>query len=467
MVKRTLRWGTVLILVLLAYLYGYVSLRLHIFPANAIERFLWWVRSSPIVAYESLPPGRWHAARDRSRAQERMEGERQAQVFGLPYAAGTRPATRSHGVTLHDPQRAEPGLNLVLSAHNAEAVLLDMEGRRVRAWTGDPSYFPDEETRRRAAPYWRRVRMLDDGGILAIREGSALVRLDAESKLLWVHMCECHHDLDLDAAGNILVLDRRSLLLPHVNSGREVLVDYVVTVSPEGKVLSEFSVLEAFERSEFVPLLDGMIKEGDLFHTNTLSRLTGRPPSSGKPALAMFAEGHLLISLRHLDIIAVIDPEARRVVWAMKGLWRRQHDPVLLDTGNMLVFDNEAGPQRSRVLELDPATLRIVWSYQGSDEAPFYSETCGTSQRLPGGNTLITESDQGRAFEVTPDDRIVWEYVNPWRAGASGELVATLFEVTRIPADPPAEAQTAGAKKTEAAEAAGADPNLQTANPGH
>lgn len=449
--KRTLRWGVVALLVALAFIYGYVSSRLQIFPASGIERLLWWARSSAIVQNESLPPGRWHAARpERPVASAapagEMSDEKQGQVFGLPYAAGTRPATHRHGVTLHNAELAEPGLNLIVSAHAAEAILIDMDGKRVRTWTGDAPDVPKGESSQRSAPYWRRVRLLDDGGILAIREGSALLRFAADSSLVWSHACECHHDLDLDASGNILVLDRRSMSLPHLNPHRDVLVDSIVTLSPDGKVLSEFSVLEAFERSEFVRLLDGMIKEGDLFHTNTLSRLDGRAGPAGAP-LSMFAAGNLLISLRHLDIVAVIDPGQRRVVWAMKGLWRRQHDPVLLDTGKMLVFDNEAGPGRSRVLELDPATLRIAWSYEGSDEAPFYSETCGTSQRLRGGNTLITESDQGRAFEVTPDGRIVWEYVNPWRAGDSGELVATLFEVTRFPADAPA-------------------PILQTANPG-
>ncbi len=63
----------------------------------------------------------------------------------------------------------------------------------------------------------------------------------------------------------------------------------------------------------------------------------------------------------------------------------------------------------------------------------FFSELCGTCQRLPNGNTLITESTRGRAFEVTPDKEIVWEFFNPHRAGENDELIATLFELIRIP----------------------------------
>ena len=34
-------------------------------------------------------------------------------------------------------------------------------------------------------------------------------------------------------------------------------------------------------------------------------------------------------------------------------------------------------------------------------------------QRLPNGNTLITESDRGYVFEVSPDHDIVWRFANP------------------------------------------------------
>jgi hypothetical protein len=51
------------------------------------------------------------------------------------------------------------------------------------------------------------------------------------------------------------------------------------------------------------------------------------------------------------------------------------------------------------------------------------------------GNTLITESENGRAIEVTRGGRVVWEFNSPHRAGPRSELVATLFEVLRLPPD--------------------------------
>ena len=69
---------------------------------------------------------------------------------------------------------------------------------------------------------------------------------------------------------------------------------------------------------------------------------------------------------------------------------------------------------------------------------PFYSKTCGTAYRLANGNTLINESDGGRAFELAPpgsDEAIVWEFYNPHRGGRAQELIACLYDLQRVPAD--------------------------------
>ena len=77
-----------------------------------------------------------------------------------------------------------------------------------------------------------------------------------------------------------------------------------------------------------------------------------------------------------------------------------------------------------------------MWLYtEGTEEHPFYSRTLGSNQRLPNGNTLITESENGRAFEVTIEGNIVWEYLNPNSVGENNDLVATLLHMNRIDKD--------------------------------
>ena len=141
-----------------------------------------------------------------------------------------------------------------------------------------------------------------------------------------------------------------------------------------------------------------------------------------------------------MNTIAIVEMQTNRVVWAFNGyknkFWNAMHEPVLLDNGNILIFANHkygAGIiEESKVIEFDPFTYEVVWQYEGDQSHPFYSRTCGTCQRLPNGNTLITESDYGRAFEVTQAGQIVWEYVSPHRAGEKNELIATLLHMERV-----------------------------------
>ena len=87
--------------------------------------------------------------------------------------------------------------------------------------------------------------------------------------------------------------------------------------------------------------------------------------------------------------------------------------PTMLPNGHILIYDNGNQLKRTRILELDPLTQKIVWEYVADPPTSFYSPTRGSSQRLPNGNTFIAESDSGRLFEVTPTGEIVWEFMNP------------------------------------------------------
>jgi hypothetical protein len=132
--------------------------------------------------------------------------------------------------------------------------------------------------------------------------------------------------------------------------------------------------------------------------------------------------------MRTINTIAIIDLADRDVLWAWgpTNLYR-QHHPTLLDTGNILVFNN--GYDRSQVVELDPKTFEVVWRY--APRGRFLSRFRGSAPRLPNGNTLITESDRGYVVEVTPGHEIVWRYANP-DVRDDGTRIA-IWRMTRYP----------------------------------
>ncbi len=90
-------------------------------------------------------------------------------------------------------------------------------------------------------------------------------------------------------------------------------------------------------------------------------------------------------------------------------------------------------------------SLELVWEFTartagfpsgGEDLSKFYSRYQSAAQRLPNGNTLITESHCGRIFEVTPDCEIVWEYISPYNlAEREGLFFSDVFRAYRYPYD--------------------------------
>jgi hypothetical protein len=103
----------------------------------------------------------------------------------------------------------------------------------------------------------------------------------------------------------------------------------------------------------------------------------------------------------------------------------------VLENGNILVFDN--GTQQSRVIELEPQSQQIVWKYEKGDG--FFSRWGGGVQRLSNGNTLITNTNSGRAFEITPEGQTVWEFANP-KVLKGGDRV-NIWRMTRYESSEP------------------------------
>jgi hypothetical protein len=421
--------------------------------------YLWLTRldESPSAVVESVgedgeeppaarPPGKWRPYRGTAADQVLSldDQERMERLLALGYLAGSVRAPDDKGVTFHVRDAAYPGFNFVLSGHGPEAFLMDMEGNVLHRWRrAFREIWPDHDKRNwyRGDLYWRRAHLFPNGDVLAIFDGLGLIKIDESSNLLWAYSGEAHHDLSVAEGGSIYVLTHERTIIPRISPTNQVFEDFITVLDAHGNEIRKVSLFESVANSSYAFLLEKAGKKGDIFHTNTIEVLDGRLEHLSET----FEAGNVLVSIHGLHAVGVVDLDAEEMVWGMTGSWKFQHQPTLLDNGNILLFDNLGTPGRSSVLEVEPFNGETVWVYQAERPDEFFSFSCGTSERLPNGNTLITESDNGRAIEVTPDKKIVWEYVNPHRAGENDELIATLFEVVRLPLDFPLDWTDGGA----------------------
>jgi hypothetical protein len=355
------------------------------------------------------------------------------QALGYVEWAPLESAGPRGGVVRHDPERSQAGLNLFGSRSIGRAWLVDMAGDTVHSWSSA-----------RPGAHWNHVEPLSDRGLLVIDRASAVEKLDRESRTRWRVELGAHHDLALDAEGRIFAL------VAGVGStwwgGRElpIITESIVVLSPEGEVLRTIAldpVLQQFisearldelssaargplhwwRRLRGEPVVQGV---SDVYHANSIEILDRDVPGLG-------ARGDALVSFRNLDRVVVIDLDREAISWSSgAGVLDGQHHASLLPNGNVLAFDNGRGRGWSRVVELD-AEGKLVWAWSGDSPASLFSRLQGSAEALPGGNVLVTESQRGRALEVTPDGAVVWEYVNP-DVDADRGARRSIYRMTRL-----------------------------------
>ncbi len=316
------------------------------------------------------------------------------------------------GTVRHDPERSYPGYNLYTSRNLRLCELIDAEGRVIQSW------------RHGEAGIWVRSLLLPDGDLLVVgrqpgggrSRGRYLLRLSWEGATVWKRRLPTHHDVAPALDGQFLVLTLRSRSLPRLHPERLIRDDEIVLLSSDGQVRDRRSLYDMMSsRLQPVPRQFGERDQGpvDYFHANAVRWLDDERLEKLDP---LYSRRNVIVTIRNLDSVVIFDWDLSKLLWSWgPGELKGPHDASVLPNGNILVFDNGVGrsPPWSRVVEVDPRTQRIIWQYSAPEPSTFYTLSRGANQRLGNGNTLITESDTGRAFEVTPEGDVVWEYLNP------------------------------------------------------
>jgi hypothetical protein len=333
------------------------------------------------------------------------------------------------GFRLLRPGEATPGYVLVSGLSPEPEVsfhvvtLYDEEGRQVHRW---PIHYDriDPGGQRPQNVMLHGMEVFEDGSIVVTFDvGEAMARLSPCGDPIWVTKGTYHHSIARDGKGGLWSWRGDDIVRLDEETGEpEVKLSLPADVYAAGP-----DQLGVFGLRAITEDADEIMYYSDPFHTNDVEPLRAEMAD----AFPMFEEGDLLVSLREINLVAVIAAEDGRLRWYKHGPWHRQHDPDFQPDGTITVFDNGTGSGRSRILRVDPATNEVTEALVSREDAPFYTWRRGKHQILPDGTLLVTETERGRVFEAAPDGSRIWERDMPW--DAERNLIVT--EARHVPPD--------------------------------
>lgn len=285
--------------------------------------------------------------------------------------------------------------------------------------------------------------------------------------------------------GNTLILTHENILNDKI-SNKPLLDDRIIEVNWKGEIIWQWRPNEHFDELGFDEAAKNLLFRdpnirpsgggvGDWLHINSISTLgENKWFDNGDER---FRPDNIIWDSREANILAIISKETGKIVWKIGPNFNESKETQKLGwiigqhhfhmipkglpgEGNLIVYDNggwagygvpnpssptgrmNAKRDYSRVLEFNPITLEIEWQYTPTeagfinplDSSRFYSPFVSSAQRLPNGNTLITEGSNGRLIEVTKDHELVWEYINPYFNSSLGEFkMNMIYRAYRYP----------------------------------
>ncbi len=257
------------------------------------------------------------------------------------------------------------------------------------------------------------VNTIREGGV-----GKTLVyRLDPETgDRVWQTKFNITdtHDADLINGDQLLVANMREWDAENSTSNDRLFI-YDLT--------EERIVWEWYFKNHYPESMDGGVNP-DWTHVNDVDKI---------------GPGRYVASPRNFDQVIAVDRESKNITFQLGAdddhdVLYEQHNPTYLETDDgrpvVLVADSE----NDRVVEYtctervnQSCTWERTWTV-GAGQLDWPRD----ANRLPNGNTLITDSRNHRIIEVTPKGRIVWEAYVPW-GPFSAERVAHGNDGVRSP----------------------------------
>ena len=261
------------------------------------------------------------------------------------------------------------------------------------------------------------IEILPGGRLLCVGGGRATI-MAMNGDTIWSspddNDLRVHHSASVTPTGGILMVVREYRDIEQDGVTRSWQGDRIVEMDPQtNEILFDWSTFDHYSTEDY-----------DVHQNQYWNDWTHVNDAHFEPL-----DGRIWISCRHLSRVTSINYQTGEIVANIgmsmpsgdvavgNDLFSYQHSPDLLSNGNLILFDNgnrrggedvgADGMSFAVELSLDgdpPSGAEIVWSWQ----TPIYAPSTGDANRLANGHTLVTSTQLGGVYEVTPAGDIAW-----------------------------------------------------------
>ncbi len=269
-----------------------------------------------------------------------------------------------------------------------------------------------------------------DFGVL----GNSLVNLNSCGHSDWSvdSKYTFHHYLNNDGDHrqvSFWILDATDLVQIETATGRildRISLSEIINANPDLAVFEPRLKGTKRERwlygeTEFVPIgrTHTEVENADLdpFHTNDVDEYLGE--NTG-----LFEKGDLVLSFRSLNLVLVVRPASRGIVWYAYGLTSRQHDPDFVSPDSIMVYDNNFHNRSSRIVLLEASAeagtnlrfgtrrVELVENIAGNR---FRQLTEGYQFYIDDNRLLMVSADHYNVGIDTVSDQVFLAFRHKWR----------------------------------------------------
>jgi hypothetical protein len=305
----------------------------------------------------------------------------------------------------HTPVGIQPGTieerpdgRTLISAQGFEERTATSSQKVTRVVSVSPGGLPQWTFRRSSGVrYFYDIDPLANGDVLisAGHPNSSFIRYDPDAgERVWTERLDTDdtHDVDLINGDELLVADMRNY-----NGSADRNDDRIFVYNrTRDEIVWEFRFERIYNES------DGGDYEDDWTHVNDVDKI---------------GDGLYMASPRNMDQVVVINRSTKAVEMRLGSdgdhdVMHEQHNPQYFEgpngTPTILVADSE----NDRVVEYarTDGTWERTWTLGTGGKLNWPRD----ADRLPNGNTLVTDSLNHRVIEVTPEGQVVWEAYVSW-----------------------------------------------------